>query len=224
MAFDPAITQSEFQQFSRIVGQAIYATPVQPARVTDLLSFDVGVAANLVKVDTNADYWRRAVPQGSNFTRGGYAAVPRLVVTKGFGVGTVSASYAKVSSSGIKTYGASLDVPVIRGTLATPELALRGTYGALSGVDVLKLKTYGVELFVSKGFGPLMPYAAIGRMRTDARGTVHLSALPDVTLADRSDVNRYTAGLRLSLFVPKFVIEATQGEQRSYAAKISVGF
>src|SRR5581483_1403900 len=108
ISFDPAITQSDFQTFARVIGQAVYATPVQPARVTGLLSFDVGVAANIVRVDTNADYWRRAVPRTSNFTRGGYAAVPRIVVSKGFGIGTVSASYAKVSDSGIKTYGASL--------------------------------------------------------------------------------------------------------------------
>lgn len=206
------------------MGQAIYATPVQPGRVTGLLSFDVGVAANIVRVDTNSDYWRHAVPRSSNLTRGGYAAVPRIVVSKGFGAGTVSASYAKVSDSGIKTYGASLDVPIIRGTLVSPELALRGTYGALTGVDVFKLKTYGVELFLSKGFGPLMPYAAFGRMRTDARGSIRVPAFAPVVLADRSDFNRFTAGVRLSLFVPKFVIEATQAEQRSYAAKISVGF
>jgi hypothetical protein len=30
--------------------------------------------------------------------------------------------------------------------------------------------------------------------------------------------------VRLSMLIPKFVIEATQAEQRSYAAKISVGF
>ncbi len=35
--FDPSITQSEFEKFSRIVGQAIYATPVQP---TPLLSVE----------------------------------------------------------------------------------------------------------------------------------------------------------------------------------------
>jgi hypothetical protein len=31
-------------------------------------------------------------------------------------------------------------------------------------------------------------------------------------------------GLRLSLVVPKLVVEATQAQVRSYAAKISVGF
>ena len=120
----------------------------------------------------------------------------------------------------MKTFGGALDVPIIRGTIVTPEIALRGSYATMTGVDVLKLKTYGVEAFVSKGFGPLMPYAAIGRMRTDSRGTI----TPALALSDRVDIMRYTAGLRLSMLIPKFVIEATQAEQRSYAAKISVGF
>ena len=202
IAFDPHITESEFAKFSRLIGQGVFATPVQPARATGLLGFDVGI------------------PAGSDFVHGDYAAVPRLVVSKGFGAGTISGSYAQFSNSGVKTYGGSLDLPIVRGSLVTPELAVRGSYATITGVDVLKLKTYGVELFLSKGFGPLMPYGAIGRMRTDSRGTV----TPTLTLRDQANINRYTVGLRLSFFVPKFVVEATQAEQRSYAAKISVGF
>lgn len=159
------------------------------------------------------------MPAGNDFVHGSYAAVPRLVVSKGFGAGTISGSYAQFSNSGIKTYGAALDLPVIRGTLVSPELAIRGSYGTITGVDVLKLKTYGVEAFLSKGFGPFLPYAAYGRMRTNARGFA-----PSLTLNDRGDNSRITVGARLSLFIPKFAIEATQAEQRSYAAKISFGF
>jgi hypothetical protein len=225
ISFDPRITQDDFNKFSRIVGQAIFATPVQPARTTGLLGFDVGVAATAVKVDTNASYWQRAVPSSSSITRRGYTAVPRLVVTKGFGAGTISGSYAKVSSSGIKTWGGSLDLPVVRGTLVSPELALRGSYATLSGVDVLKLKTYGLELFLSKGIGPVMPYGAVGKMRTDSRGTIPATSLtPALTLTDRGTVNRYTLGVRFSLVIPKLVVEATQAQVRSYSAKISVGF
>jgi len=99
-------------------------------------------------------------------------------------VATISASYAQFSNSGVKTYGGALDVPIIRGTLVTPEIALRGSYATIAGVDVLKLKSYGLEAFISKGFGPLMPYGAIGRMRTDSRGTIS----PTVSLHDRSDI------------------------------------
>lgn len=223
--FNPQITQAEFVKFSRLIGQGIFATPVQPARSTGLLGFDIGIAATAMKVNTNAPYWIHSVPQGSAFVRGNYAAVPRLVVSKGFGAGTVSASYAQFSNSGVKTYGGALDLPILRGSLATPELAVRGSYATLTGVDVLKLKTYGLEVFLSKGLGPFMPYVAVGRMRTDSRGTVPPTLItPALTFTDRSNISRYTAGLRFSLLVPKLVIEATQAEQRSYAAKISVGF
>ena len=225
--FDPATTQGEFSKFAKVVGQGIFPTPVQPARATGILRFDVGIAATLVAVDTNDAYWRHAVPANNDFTRNGYAALPRLVVSKGFSSGTISGTYAKISDTGIATWGGAIDVPVIRGTLATPEIALRGSYATLTGVDLFKLKTYGAEAFVSKGFGPVTPYAAIGRQRIDARGEV-TSSIPTFVaippLKDNSDINRITLGVRISLLVPKLAIEATQGEVRSYAAKISVGF
>ena len=203
-----------------MISQGIFATPVAPARSSGLLSFDIGIAATALKIDTNSPYWQHSVPASSDFVHGSYAAVPRLVVTKGLGAMTVSASYAKFSSSGVKTYGGALDLPIIRGTVATPEIALRASYATISGVDVLKLKTYGLEAFISKGFGPVMPYAAYGRMRTDSRGAI----TPAISLRDRGDDTRWTLGVRLNLLVPKFSIEATQAVQRSYAAKISVGF
>jgi hypothetical protein len=225
--FDPAITQGEFSKFAKVVGQGIFPTPVQPARAAGILRFDVGIAATLVAVDTNDAYWRHAVPANNDFTRNGYAALPRLVVSKGFSSGTISGTYAKISDTGIATWGGAIDVPVIRGTIATPEIALRGSYATLTGVDLFKLKTYGAEAFVSKGFGPVTPYAAIGRQRIDARGEV-TSSIPTFVaippLKDNSDINRITLGVRISLLVPKLAIEATQGEVRSYAAKISVGF
>ncbi len=41
------------------------------------------------------------------------------------------------------------------------------------------LSTYGVELFLSKGFGPMTPYIAAGRARSDAEGRV--TRLPDTS-------------------------------------------
>ena len=224
--FDPATTLADFQKFSKVVGQGIFPTPVQPARASGLLGFDVGLAATLVAVDTDAPYWRHAVPANNDFTHNGYVAVPRLVVSKGFSAGTISGSYAKVNNSGIATWGGAIDIPVIRGSIAVPEIALRGSYATLTGVDVFKLKTYGAEAFISKGFGPITPYGAIGRQRIDARGEFPPFASPVAlpNLKENGDINRITVGVRISLLVPKLAIEATQGEVRSYAAKISVGF
>jgi hypothetical protein len=223
ISFSPTITQGEFAQFSRTVSQAIFPTPVQPARATGFLGFDIGLAAVAVPIDKNASWWQHSVT--NDFTTSGYLAVPRLVASKGFSFATLSASYAE--KNGIKTIGGAIDIPVVRGTIATPELALRGSYATLSGVDVFHLKTYGAEAFISKGFGPLMPYAAYGRTRTDARGIVPgiPSVLPsDRTLSDKADQNRLTVGVRISMLFPKITVEATRAQVTSYAAKISFGF
>lgn len=205
------------------MAQGIFASPVQPAGGSGLLRFDVGIAATGVKIDTNASYWQRAV--GKDFSYSNYIGVPRLIVVKGIGAGTISGSYAKVKDSKITVYGGSVDMPIIDGGLLRPTLALRGSYSMLRGVDAYDLKTYGVELFLGKGFGPVTPYGAVGKMRSNARGTIPATSVtPAITLADKSDVTRYTVGVRLSLFVPKLVIEANQAEERSYSAKVSVGF
>lgn len=223
ISFDPTITQAEFRKFSHIVGQGIYPTPVNPAGAAGLLRFEVGGAATLVDIDTNASYWRKAV--GNDFSTSGYLAVPRLVASKGLGSASISGTYAKVQDSDLKMYGGTFDMPIINGGIVKPTLALRAAYGRLTGIDAFDLKTYGVELFLGKGIGPFTPYGAVGRMYTDARGIIPASgARPEIILTDKSSINRYTAGVRLNLFLPKFVIEATQAEERSYAAKVSFGF
>ena len=224
VTFDPTITHDEFREFSLVAGQAIFASPVDPAGARGILGFDIGLAANAVKVDTNSSFWRKAV--GSGITTSGYLVVPRLVVSKGFGGGNIALSYAKFGDSGAKSYGGSLDLPIVNGGLVRPTLAVRGTYADLRGLDVYRLKTYGLEVFLSKGFGPLTPYVAAGTMRTNAHGTIpsNRSNVPDLILTDTASVKRYTAGVRFSLLLPKISVEATQAKQRSYAAKISFGF
>jgi len=223
ISFNPNITQAEFRKFSHLVGQGIYPTPINPAGGAGLLRFEVGGAATLVEVDNNASYWRNAV--SNDFSTNGYLAVPRLVASKGLGSSSISGTYAKVQDSDLKMYGGAYDMPIINGGLVKPTLALRVAYGRITGIDVYNLKTYGAELFLGKGIGPITPYGAVGRMYTDARGIIPASgARPEIRLSDKSSVNRYTVGVRLNLFLPKIVVEATQAEQRSYAAKVSFGF
>lgn len=220
--FDPTITQEQFETFSRLVAQGIYATPVDSARARGLLGFDIGVGATAIPVDTNAAYWQNAVDE--DFTVSDHVVVPRLIASKGLSVATISAMYAQVPDSDIAILGASLDVPLLGGGVVTPTLALRGAYSTLQGIDEFDLSTYGVELFLSKGFGPVTPYVAAGRARSDAEGRIDFPEGNTIELLDESDSNRITVGVKLSLLLPKIVVEATQGEERSYAAKVAFGF
>src|SRR5688572_2067333 len=147
------------------MSQRIYATPVEPASARGLLGFDIGVAVTAVPVDTGASYWQNAVRD--DFTVSNYVAVPKLVASKGLSVATVSASYAKVQDSDVSIIGGAIDVPIIRGGLAVPSLTVRGAYSVLQGVDNFEAKSMGVEVFLAKGFGPVTPYVAVGRMRAD---------------------------------------------------------
>ncbi|HEU4889073.1 MAG TPA: hypothetical protein VFV49_14405 [Thermoanaerobaculia bacterium] len=221
--FQFGITQEEFDTFASLFAQGIYATPVEPARARGLLGFDVGVAAAAVPVDTNAPYWTRSVNE--DFTVSDHVVVPRLVASKGLSFGTISAMYAKVPDTDLQVWGASYDMPITSGGIASPTIALRGAYSQLRGSDELDLSTYGVEVFISKGFGPITPYAAAGYARHSGTANVlSLGAAPSYVLDTDGNMNRYTLGLKVSMFIPKLVVEATQGEERSYAAKVAFGF
>jgi len=202
------------------VAQGIYATPVDSARARGLLGFDIGVAATAIPVDTNASYWLRSV--GDDFTVSDHVVVPRLVASKGISFATVSAIYAKVPDTDIAIWGGSIDVPIIDGGIVKPTLAVRGAYSTLQGIDELELSTYGAELFISKGFGPVTPYAAAGLARSDSTATIDLPS-GTRTLTDESNSSRITVGVKISMFIPKLMVEVTQGEERSYAAKVSFG-
>jgi len=209
-------------KFSRLVAQGIYATPVDPARARGLLGFDIGIAVTAVPVDTTADYWQLSV--GDDFSVSDYVAVPRLVLSKGLSKATISAMYLKVQSADVESWGGALDIPLLGGGVLSPTLAIRGAYSTLQGSDVYDLKTYGAEIFLSKGFGPITPYVAAGRMKLDANGTAPATSdTPVQHFHDDSSLNRYTVGVKLSLLLPKIVVEVTQAEERSYAAKISFG-
>lgn len=222
--FNPAITQADFSKFSRIVAQGIFPSPIQPGGAAGLLRFDISVAATAVQIDPQATYWTRAVSK--DITLGdNYVAVPRLVVSKGLGAAAVSGSYAKLGNSGGSILGGTLDVPIINGGVLKPTLALRGSYSTLQGIDVYKMNTYGAELFLGKGFGPITPYGAVGKQRGDATGTIPATArTPVVTLKDKSTITRYTLGAAINLLVLRINVEANQAEERSYGAKVGFGF
>lgn len=220
--FDPTITQAEFETFSRLLAQGIYATPVEPAHASGLLGFSIGVAATAVPIDPDASYWIKSVNE--DFTVSDYVPVPRLVASKGLSFGTIAATYSKVPDTKIQVWGASYDMPLTQGGIATPTLALRAAYSQLRGAEEYDLTTYGAELFISKGFGPVTPYIAAGYAKHKAEGRIEGLPGGTVTLTDDGNMKRYTLGVKISMFLPKLVVEATQGEERSYAAKLSFGF
>lgn len=203
-----------------MVGQAIYATPVEPAEGGSLFGFDIGVAVTAIEIDQTAEYWLRSVE--GDITTDGYLLVPKIVATKGFGRLNLSASYAAIPEADVAVWGATVDLGVLEGGLTRPTLGLRGTWADLRGVDALDLTTLGIEAYVSKRFGPLTPYAGVGMTRVDSEALIPATAVTDeLLLSDELDDERITVGVRLSLLLWKIVVEATEASERTYAAKFS---
>jgi len=63
----------------------------------------------------------------------------------------------------LKFAGAEIKYAILEGTAATPALAIRGSYTAISGIDILDIKTTRPDISISKGILMVTPYAASDR-------------------------------------------------------------
>jgi len=99
--------------FSRVIAQGIFPSPIQPSGASGILRFDVGIGGTGVAIDENASWWTNST--ANNISVSNYLGVPRLIVSKGLSIVTITGSYAQV-------YGS--DGKIIGGTLVTTGCAL----------------------------------------------------------------------------------------------------
>ncbi len=206
--------QSEFHDLSEQIGLALAYRPLAPAEPLGLLGFDIGIEVTTVQIDHDQSFWTEVSPDLPS-----YLAFPKLHVQKGLPFGIdVGFVYTKLPSSNVGMYGGELKWAILKGTVATPALALRGTYTTLTGVDTLDVSTYGADLSVSKGFGPLTPYAGIGETWINSSENV-------VGLSDESiSASHFFVGTKLSLLLLTFALEADFAKVPSYSFRVGLGF
>jgi hypothetical protein len=106
--------------------------------------------------------------------------------------------------------------------MATPAVAIRGTYTELRGVDQLDFRTYGGDLSISKGFMNLTPYAGIGAVRVSSDP----KDLPVGISLDKEDftLTRYFGGVRFTLFLLNITAEVDYMEVPSYGLRVGMIF
>jgi hypothetical protein len=210
--------QSEFRDLSEQVGLAIAYLPLAPAEPLGLLGFDLGIEITGAKIDRNESFWRAVMPFSAPPS---YLPFPKLHLQKGLPLGIdVGVIYTKVPSSNIGMFGGELKWAILKGTLATPALALRGSYTALTGVDHLDVSTYGADVSVSKGVAFLTPYVGVGQVWIKSS-----SDAPGLNLRDESiSATRGFVGLKLSLLVLSFAAEADFSKIPLYSLRASLSF
>ncbi len=194
-------TQAQFDALMNEFGVLTEYRAVAAAAPLGILGFDLSV-------------------EGTSGTYEGNAVVlPKIKVQKGLIAGLDVAGYyttapipgTSVSATG---YGAALTYAILEGGMAEPAWNVRGSYTSLDVPGVVSTSTVGIDTSVSKGIGPITPYAGIGLVQlngTDPNGVwTNYSATK----------SRYYYGVSFDLALLNLTLEGDNtGGTNSYSLK-----
>ena len=205
------VLQSDFRLLSEDLGAALSYKPVIPAEPLGLTGFDISLEGSSTKLE-HAEIMKRATSGDSGST----VFVPKLHVHKGLPLGIdVGASYSAIPNSNIKLWGAELRYALLKGGVATPAVAVRGSYSQLQGVNQLDLDTKGLDISISKGFTLLTPYAGVGKVWVNST-PVNVPGL----VAEDFSYSKVFAGVNLNFGLVNIAVETDKtGDATSYSAK-----
>ncbi len=210
-ALNSIILQNDFRLLSEDLGAALSYKAVIPAEPLGITGFDISLEGSSTKLE-HADIFKKATNGGSGST----LVVPKLHVHKGLPLGIdVGAFYSAIPNSNIKLWGAELRYALLKGGVATPALALRGSYSTLQGVSQLDFNTKGVDLSVSKGFTLVTPYAGLGKVWVSSTPV----GVPGLVGEDFS-YSKVFAGVNVNFGLVNIALETDKtGKATSYSVK-----
>lgn len=212
------MAQNEFKDLSKEIGLIISYVPLAPAEPLGVLGFDIGIEATGVKISSGSTFWENAVVGGDPPD---YIVLPKIHVQKGLPLGIdVGVIFATVPGSNITLYGGELKWAILPGSIVSPAVAVRGTYTALAGVDDVDASTFGLDASVSKGFGPLTPYAGLGQVWISASENADIVDLDDVS----TSATKLFIGAKLKVLLLGIVVQADFSDVPMYSARANISF
>ena len=238
---DILVKQKNFEKLVTDIGMMTSyraVAPSEPLKGTLSFGFDIGVEASLSKIDKNKDYWKDAVKpepysilsnspiSSSQYFTKVHAQLGLPVIPLEFGL--VYGTSQDIDN--LKFAGAEIKYAILEGTAATPALAIRGSYTAISGIDILDIKTYQADISISKGILMVTPYAGVGQVwiKGKAKDTVNPAVPGDaaVTLQDVSvSETKGFVGAKISFLpVMNLVLEGEFATVNTYSVRLNVGF
>jgi hypothetical protein len=210
------ITQADFRDLSGDLGATVSYKAVIPAEPLGVTGFDIGAEVTATTL-AHRDAWDRASSGSAPNT----LYVPKVHLHKGLPAGfDLGVSYATAPETNINVWGAEVRYALVPGGVATPAVAVRGTYSKLSGVDQIDLNTKGIELAISKGFAFFTPYAGVGHVWTEST-PVGVATLQREKISD----GKYFVGANINFLVGNLVLEGDKtGDVTSYSVKLGFRF
>lgn len=211
-----ALAQAEFRALSEDLGSALSYKPITPAEPLGVTGFDMGIEVTSTKMSKSEQAWKTATG-GSGVSN---LYVPKLHIAKGLPLDIdIAAFYSTIPTTNIKLVGAELRYAVLPGGVATPAVAIRGSYTKLNGVDQLAFNTKGLDVSISKGFAMFTPYAGIGQV------WVNSTANTGTLAAESFTQSKVFAGLNMNLGLTNIALEGDKtGGTSSYGIKLGFRF
>jgi hypothetical protein len=210
------LAQGEFRLLSEDLGAALSYKPLVPAEPLGITGLDIGVEVSATDLQSE-----QLLERATNEDVPGMLPLARLHLHKGLPFGIdLGASYSGLPDLGIELWGGELRYAILKGGVAVPAVAVRGSFTKLQGVDELDFETRAIDLSISKGFTLLTPYAGVGR--------VWVTSTPNgiATLSEEDfGLTKYFAGLNIALGIISLAAEADRtGEAWTYSGKLALRF
>jgi hypothetical protein len=209
--------QSDFRSLSKEVGLAIAVIPMEPAAPMGILGFDIGVEASVVSIHNNDPFWSLA----TNGSAPSSLIIPKLHINKGLPANIdIGLVYSSVPNSNVSLIGGDLKFAILEGSVATPAVALRGSFSKLNGVPDLTLSSATVDLSISKGIGPVTPYAGVEEVFIQSTAT---NAALNLTAESIQSFKGFI-GAKFSLVFLNLVGQVDMGELPMYTLRLNLGW
>ena len=210
-----ALLQGDFRKLSEDLGASLSYKAVAPAEPLGITGFDLGLEFSSTALENKTVF--NTACSGCDLDN---LVIPKLHLHKGLPLNLdVGLMYSSVPSSNITLTGAELRYAFLEGGVASPALAVRGTYSKLSGVDELDFDTRGIELTISKGFAMFTPYGGIGQNWVTS--TPNVVGLEEESFTQ----SKYYVGLNMNLGLLNIDVEADEtGGAQTISGKLGLRF
>lgn len=210
-----ALLQGDFRKLSEDLGASLSYKAVAPAEPLGITGFDLGLEFSSTALENKTVF--NTACSGCDLDN---LVIPKLHLHKGLPLNLdVGLMYSSVPSSNITLTGAELRYAFLEGGVASPALAVRGTYSKLSGVDELDFDTRGIELTISKGFAMFTPYGGVGQNWVTS--TPNVVGLEEESFTQ----SKYYVGLNMNLGLLNIDVEADEtGGAQTISGKLGLRF
>lgn len=207
--------QQDFEGIMQDASAALNFKSLGPAEATGITGIGIAAFVSYVPVE-NEQNWRRIT--GTDVDAVGMAGI---IVRKGLPFNIdVGAFYSTVPGTGADVFGGEVKYAILEGGVASPALAVRGTYVATSGIEDFDYTAWGADVSLSKGFALVTPYIGAGFVSytADPNNVFGLQEVED-------DGERIFIGMRIGLALIDIIPEYERvGDNNSYNLLLGLSF